>query len=84
MYGIITCMDNHATVTRPHVHTIGASYICSHIVSGEGFLPFLYPTSYRVLTDTSWRSALVALPTPLHSRGFEYDTAYVSKMIITL
>ena len=71
-------MDNHETVTRPH--TIGASYnYCSHIVSGEGFLPFLYPTSYRVLTDTSWGSALVALPTPLHSRGFEYDTAYVSK-----
>ena len=69
-------MDNHATVARPH--TIGASY-CSHIVSGEGFLPFLYPTSYKVLTNTSSDSALVALPTPLHSRGFEYDTAYVSK-----
>ena len=52
------------------------------IVSGEGFLPFFYPTSYKVLTDTSWDSALIALPTPLHSRGFEYDTAYVS-MIVT-
>ena len=48
-------------------------------MSAQGFLPFLYPSSYNVYTDVDNGSVLVTLPATLQFGGFHYDRAYVSK-----
>ena len=43
-----------------------------------GGLPFLYPSSYNVLSNTDDSYAFVTLPTPLQFGNFHYKAVYVS------
>lgn len=50
----------------------------SPLASAEGFLPFLYPSSYKVFTNIVDGSAVVSLPTSLQFGRLKYNTTYVS------